>query len=205
MLRDQWSSVIVSISITLSPPSVCTNHESLLRFYNICPDTDPTLIGLSNVSQLESQVNTPFDSCGSYLNTYDCISDLSYSLDGVSTYYKPTNLPKSGTATLSNAAGTVTAPASGSVFTYTNGGDGVVYTITAAGVKDSGSGSGSSSDSPQSTTSGDAAANTGSPAQGSTTAASPTKTGSSKNGATMASASLYLVAAAIAMPILSYF
>lgn len=182
-------------------------HYSVLRFYNICPDTDPTLIGLSNVSQLESQLNTPFDSCGSYLDTYDCISDLKYSIDGVSTYYKPTNLPKSGTATLSNAAGTVTAPVSGSVFTYTNGGDGTVYTITAAGVKDSssGPGSGSGSDNSQSTASGDAAANTGSPAQEGTTAASPTKTGSSKNGVAMTSASLYLVAAAIAMPILSYF
>jgi len=32
-------------------------------------------------------------------------------------------------------AGTVTAPASGNVFTYTNGGDGQVYTISAASVK----------------------------------------------------------------------
>ncbi|KAL7948139.1 hypothetical protein V8C42DRAFT_351955 [Trichoderma barbatum] len=198
----------------------CEISGALSTFFNICPDTDPKLIGLSNVAQLQSQLNTPFDSCGPYLDTYDCVSILGYSLDGVSKYYKPTDVPPDGTATLSNAPGTVTSPASGTVFTYTNGGDGTVYTITAAGqVKGSGgSGSGSGSDSgsgsgsdgsdsndSQTTGSGDAAAATRGSGQQSTTAAGPTQTGSSKNGAGMATASLYLVAAAIAMPIVACF
>ncbi|UKZ74503.1 hypothetical protein TrVFT333_002173 [Trichoderma virens FT-333] len=180
----------------------CEISGAISTFLNICPDTDPALLGLSNVNQLESQLNTPFDSCGSYLDKYDCISVLGYSIDGVSTFYKPTNLPATGTKTLSNVAGTVTAPASGTVFTYTNGGDGVVYTITAAGVKGSSGGSGDS----QTTGSGNGAASTGSSAQDSTAAAaSPTKTGSGKNGAGVVGASLYLVAAAMAMPILACF
>ncbi|KAF5567476.1 hypothetical protein FNAPI_645 [Fusarium napiforme] len=83
--------------------------------------------------------------CGSYMETYDCSSKLSYSLDGVSTYYKPDDPLKTGTATLSNNPGSVTAPVSGKVFSYTNGGDGTVYTITAAGVGKDNSGSKGSS------------------------------------------------------------
>lgn len=44
-------------------------------------------------------------------------------------------MPASGASTLYNVAGTVTAPASGDHFTYTNGGDGQVYTISAASMK----------------------------------------------------------------------
>ncbi|KAL7955580.1 hypothetical protein V8C34DRAFT_236688 [Trichoderma compactum] len=205
----------------------CEISGAISTFLNICPETDPTLLGLSNVNALESQLNTPFDSCGPYLDQYDCIKDLGYSLDGVSTFYKPTNLPATGTATLSNNAGTVTAPASGTVFTYTNGGDGTVYTITAAGVKGSsgsgpgsgsgfgsgsgsgsgaGSGDGSGSNDSQTTASDNGASHTGSSAQDSTAAAaSPTKTGSGKNAAGAVTASLYLVAAAMAMPLVACF
>ena len=62
----------------------------------------------------------------------NCATDLGYSLPGVSTYYPPQGFPASGTATLSNKPGSVTAPPSGTVFSYTNGGDSAVYTITAA-------------------------------------------------------------------------
>ncbi|KAH0497573.1 hypothetical protein TgHK011_004870 [Trichoderma gracile] len=176
----------------------CEISGALSSLYNICPDTDPKLIGLSNVAQLQSQLNTDFNSCGSYLDTYDCVHDLGYSLDGVSKYYKPTDAVPSGTATLSNAAGTVTAPASGTVFSYTNGGDGTVYTITAVGHasglgSDSGAGSGGSdgsgSSGSQTTASSDAAATTAG-SQGGASAASPTETGSKKSGAGMAAASL---------------
>lgn len=105
---------------------------TVCSIFEICPNTDPTLVGLSRISDLETELNTPFSSCGQYLETYDCISSLSYSLDGVSTYLKPSDPLQTGTETLSNGPGTVTTPASGQVFSYTNGGDGVVYTITAA-------------------------------------------------------------------------
>ncbi|RSL49065.1 hypothetical protein CEP54_012602 [Fusarium duplospermum] len=125
-------------------PSSCSIVE-------ICPDTDPKFAGLAEISQLESQLNVQFDTCGKYMDTYDCRSKLSFSLDGVSTFYKPDDSIKSGTATLSNRPGTVTAPASGQTFTYTNGGDGVVYTIKAGGDK-AGSGTKGDPSGSQSTT-----------------------------------------------------
>lgn len=122
--------------------------------YGICPDTDPKLIGLSSVSKLESALDTPFDTCASYLSESNCVSSLGFSKDAIQTYYRPDNLPKSGTATLSNKAGTVTAPASGSVFTYTNAADGKAYTVSAAGAsKGSGPGSDSASGSSATATS----------------------------------------------------
>nr|RBQ94008.1 hypothetical protein FVER53263_09992 [Fusarium verticillioides] len=124
----------------------CEISGALSSIVEICPKTDPNLIGLKQISALESELNVDYKSCGSYMETYDCSSQLSYSLDGVSTYYKPDDPLKTGTATLSNDPGSVTAPASGKVFSYTNGGDGTVYTITAAGVGKDNSGSKGSSD-----------------------------------------------------------
>ncbi|OAA58282.1 hypothetical protein ISF_06821 [Cordyceps fumosorosea ARSEF 2679] len=122
----------------------CQISGAMSSFFEICPNTDPKLLGLNNIGQLQTAANTQFSSCGKYLNTYDCAKDLGFKLDGVSTYLKPDDQLTTGTATISNVPGTVTAPASGRVFTYTNGGDGTVYTITAAGkFSDSGSGSGS--------------------------------------------------------------
>ncbi|RMJ17566.1 hypothetical protein CDV36_002746 [Fusarium kuroshium] len=124
---------------------------TLAGIVEICPNTDPKFAGLAEISKLESQLNVQFDTCGKYMDTYDCRSELSFSLDGVSTFYKPDDSIKTGTATLSNGPGTVTAPASDQIFTYTNGGDGVVYTIKAGGDK-AGSGTKGDSIGSQSTT-----------------------------------------------------
>ncbi|KAK2591950.1 hypothetical protein QQS21_010354 [Conoideocrella luteorostrata] len=99
--------------------------------FEICPDTKPDLVGLASVSLIETQLNIKFSECQP-MTKINCASDLSFSLASVSSYYPPSNLPITGTATLSNKPGSVTAPPSGSVFTYTNGGDNYVYTITAA-------------------------------------------------------------------------
>lgn len=138
----------------------------------ICPETDPKLIGLNFISQYEKNVDVNYANCGQYMQTFNCVSDLGFQLDGVSSYLAPQDPFQSGTATLSNGQGTVTAPASGAVFTYTNGGDGQVYTITAAnfnGKDDSGS-SGSSSGSGSGSVSGSESQD-----------ASPSSTSSSKN------------------------
>ncbi|RBQ68209.1 hypothetical protein FVER53590_09992 [Fusarium verticillioides] len=140
----------------------CEISGALSSIVEICPKTDPNLIGLKQISALESELNVDYKSCGSYMETYDCSSQLSYSLDGVSTYYKPDDPLKTGTATLSNDPGSVTAPASGKVFSYTNGGDGTVYTITAAGVgKDNSGSKGSSDNDGSSGASGDLSGSTG--------------------------------------------
>ncbi|KAF5579272.1 uncharacterized protein FSUBG_13647 [Fusarium subglutinans] len=158
----------------------CEISGALSSIVEICPKTDPNLIGLKQISTLESELNVDYKSCGSYMETYDCSSQLSYSLEGVSTYYKPDDPLKTGTATLSNNPGSVTAPASGKVFSYTNGGDGTVYTITAAGVgKDSSDNKGSSNSDGSSDASGDSTGSTGT-----STGSSSKATGSSKkNGA----------------------
>lgn len=111
----------------------------------ICPATDPKLIGSSNIQQIETTINTDFKSCGSYLDTYDCKNDLGFNIDGVKSFLKPNDPLTTGTATLSDMPGTITAPASGKVFSYTNGGDGTVYTITAAGKIKGGKSGGSGS------------------------------------------------------------
>ncbi|KAF5977253.1 putative membrane protein [Fusarium bulbicola] len=158
----------------------CEISRALSSIVEICPKTDPNLIGLKQLSTLESELNVDYKSCGSYMETYDCSSQLSYSLEGVSTYYKPDDPLKTGTATLSNNPGSVTAPASGKVFLYTNGGDGTAYTITAAGVGKGSSGSkGSSESDGSSDASGDSTGSTGT----STGDSSKATESSKKNGA----------------------
>lgn len=66
------------------------------------------------------------------MNAYNCISELNFTNVAGGTFYTPDNLPANGTATLSNIARTVTAPPSGTIFSYTNYFDSTVYTITAA-------------------------------------------------------------------------
>ncbi|PMD45492.1 hypothetical protein L207DRAFT_481871 [Hyaloscypha variabilis F] len=151
----------------------CEVSGALSSIYAICPNTDPTLIGLSSVQQLETTLDTQINDCQPYLAEYNCVSDLGFSQVVGNIFYGPNNLPASGTQTLSNVAGTVTAPASGGVFTYTNGGDGQVYTISAASVK-AGSGGGA-------TTTGKGAASTNG-GVASTGSAAPATTGK-PNGA----------------------
>lgn len=117
----------------------------IISIYETCPDTDPNLIGLSYVSQLETGFNQPFSECGNYMSSVDCQKDLGFT--AVSSIIQPGHTPASASGTLSNGAGTVTSPASGAVFTYTNAADSQVYTISAAsssggdGAKKSGKGS----------------------------------------------------------------
>lgn len=116
------------------------NTLTLYSIYGICSTTDPTLIGLSSVNQLETALDTPFDTCNSYLSEFPCESKLGFPPVAGGTFYGPDNLPRSGTATLSKLGGSVTSPASGAVFTYRNGGDTQVYTISAANVNGAESG-----------------------------------------------------------------
>ncbi|KAH6874749.1 hypothetical protein B0T10DRAFT_552733 [Thelonectria olida] len=120
----------------------CEMSGGLSAIYGVCPDTDPALVGLSYIEQLESLYDLPFTSCDQYMSSYDCKKDLGFT--AASTFYDPSDLPSSGSATLSNGPGSVTAPASGTVFTYTNAADSQVYTISAASAR-KGSGSGSDS------------------------------------------------------------
>lgn len=86
--------------------------------YDICPNTDPKLIGLNKI--LDATAATiPWSSCGPSLQEFDCVNELGYEAPlSTGTVYNPTDLPASGTQTLSDIAGEVTSPASGAVFTY---------------------------------------------------------------------------------------
>jgi hypothetical protein len=88
------------------------------------------------------------------MSSYDCQKDLSFT--AASSFISPGSAFTTGKGSLSNGAGSVTSPGSGSVFSYTNLADSVVYTITAAsssGNHNSG-GSGSSSGSAQASATG---------------------------------------------------
>lgn len=86
--------------------------------YDICPDTDPKLIGLTKILDATS-ATLPWSSCGPSLDEFDCVNDLGYEAPlSTGSVYNPTDLPASGTQTLSNIAGEVTSPASGAVFSY---------------------------------------------------------------------------------------
>ncbi|CAH0055297.1 unnamed protein product [Clonostachys solani] len=132
----------------------CAMSGALSGIYETCPDTDPDLVGLSYVSQLETLYNQPFSACGSYMSSYDCQKDLSFT--AASSFISPGSALTTGKGSLSNGPGSVTSPGSGSAFSYTNLADSVVYTITAAsasGNQNSGGG-GSSSGSAQASATG---------------------------------------------------
>lgn len=66
------------------------------------------------------------------MSAYNCTTELNFTNAADDTFYTPDNLPAKGTASLSNIPGTVSAPPSGTLFSYTNYFDSTVYTITAA-------------------------------------------------------------------------
>ena len=100
--------------------------------YSICPNTNPALVGLNTVYSTASELGLDFSTCSTYLSEFDCVKDLGFPQVAGGKFLGPNDLPPNGTEKLSNVAGTVTAPASGTLFSYTNGADSVVYTITAA-------------------------------------------------------------------------
>ena len=86
--------------------------------YDICPNTDPILIGLNRILDAVAPFE-PWSSCGPSFQEFDCVTDLGYEAPlSTGSVYNPTDLPASGTQTLSNIAGEVTSPASGAVFSY---------------------------------------------------------------------------------------
>lgn len=89
-------------------------------FYDICPDTDPSLIGLTTVMNYISGLTNKqgFSYCDSTLSSFNCESDLGFSALGDNgEYYANSDLPASGTETLYNANGVLTSPPFGSATT----------------------------------------------------------------------------------------
>ncbi|KEY70806.1 hypothetical protein S7711_10054 [Stachybotrys chartarum IBT 7711] len=98
----------------------CGASGAISASYNMCPDTDPTLLG---VDQLLSLVDSAtggqgFGTCDATLNEFDCIADLQYPvLEDDGEYYADEDLPQAGTGTLSDVGGPLTSAPFGSVTT----------------------------------------------------------------------------------------
>jgi hypothetical protein len=104
------------------------------RFFDICPATNPTLLGLNVVLSLGTkyQYDLPWPSCGPYLQNVDCVADLGFVAPlTTGTVFNPTNTPAAGTQTLFDEPGTVTSPPSGSVFTWFAYESSYSYVVTA--------------------------------------------------------------------------
>ncbi|KDR77074.1 hypothetical protein GALMADRAFT_1327321 [Galerina marginata CBS 339.88] len=135
----------------------CAFSGVISSFDNFCPTTDPAVTGLVHLNTSQTSI-TSFSTCSPYLSQFNCTADLGFSSAAVGgTFLRPDNLPATGTATLTNVPGTVTAPASGTVFTYTNNAQ--VYTISAANVGGGRGVSGSGSGTMQGNSAGKAALN----------------------------------------------
>lgn len=108
--------------------------------YETCPSTIPAKMGADlwlNTATLYGAV-IDWDTCGSVLDNYKC-PNLGFASpsSNSSTFYKPNSFPANGTQTLYNtgAATALTAPPSGSVFSWSQ--SSVTYTVTASPWKNS--------------------------------------------------------------------
>jgi hypothetical protein len=100
--------------------------------YDICPNTDPAEIGLDTLLNAVAPYY-PWPECVGSLNQYNCVADLGFEAPlSTGAIYNPTNLPASGTQAVTNIAGEVTSPASGSIFSFTAIGQ--EWTVTALSV-----------------------------------------------------------------------
>jgi hypothetical protein len=100
--------------------------------YDICPNTNPNLIGLTALLNAVAPYY-PWPNCVDSLNENNCVADLGFTAPlSTGSVYNPTDLPASGTQPLTNIAGEVTSPASGSVFSYTAIGQ--EWTVTALSI-----------------------------------------------------------------------
>ncbi|KAF7156248.1 hypothetical protein CNMCM5623_009641 [Aspergillus felis] len=134
-LTNKTTTNVIELSNKYTACGCCEVSAGLSAMYETCPDTIPADMG----ADLWLQVSTIYGSvvhwgsCGSVMDAYDC-GKLGFAppSSNSSTFYKPNNLPPNGTQTLHNtgAANALTAPPSGSVFTWSQ--SSVTYTVTAS-------------------------------------------------------------------------
>ncbi|KAJ5975258.1 hypothetical protein N7481_008965 [Penicillium waksmanii] len=116
----------------------CGASASISASWDVCPHTEPRLAGAdlwplffpSDLPNLYTSVpNWAWSSCDSTLKNTDC-QKIGFT-DSSDKFYKPGDLPSNGTSTLHNVAGTVTAPPSGTVLTWSQ--SSTSWTVTATG------------------------------------------------------------------------
>ncbi|KAJ5677392.1 uncharacterized protein N7477_003025 [Penicillium maclennaniae] len=116
----------------------CGASASYSAAWEVCPDTVPTLAGADlwgvffpdDLSNLYNSIpNWAWNSCDSTLDNLQC-QDIGFT-ESSDKFYKPGDFPKNGSSTLHNVAGTVTAPPSGTVLTWSQ--SSTSWTVTATG------------------------------------------------------------------------
>lgn len=109
--------------------------------WQVCPNTVPRLAGAdlwgiffpSDYPNLYDSIpNFAWDSCDSSLSSTDC-QNIGFT-DPSDKFYRPGDFPSNGTSTLSNVGGTVSAPPSGTVITWSQSTN--TWTVTATGYDD---------------------------------------------------------------------
>lgn len=92
----------------------------MIRFYNLCPNTDPSQLTFFNNLIPVSQIA----GCAASLSSIDCTNELGFTSPGWtdnSTWVDPNALPQNGTQSLSNLPGSLTAPVSGTSLVWSLG------------------------------------------------------------------------------------
>lgn len=173
-----------SCTLTVRTPSIVNN----------CPKTNPSLVGLSDAKQLQTNLNANWNDCGKYLAAYDCINGLGFPKLANGAYRTPSTLGNFGSDPLTNTGGTVTKPALGEKFSWTNAADGITYNIVAQGL-----GKASSSGSSSSGSSGSSGSGSGSSSSSASPSGSSGSSGDSKkNGAS----GVVLSSVSVAVPVI---
>jgi len=121
----------LAVNNTIKECGCCAKSVEVSAIFDICPDSDPTLLGVNQLTNGSSI----WSSCGPSLNSVDCVADLGFEAPlGTGTLYNPTNLPTWGTKTISDLPGGITSPLSGATFTWSNSDAGISTVITAVSV-----------------------------------------------------------------------
>ncbi|KAJ5213744.1 hypothetical protein N7449_000913 [Penicillium cf. viridicatum] len=127
----------LDIANRASDCACCGASASISASWDVCPHTEPTLAGAdmwgvffpSDLPNLYTSLpNWAWSSCDSTLEDKKC-KDLGFT--DTDKFYKPGDFPKNGTSTLYEVGGTVTAPPSGTVLTWSQASS--TYTVTATG------------------------------------------------------------------------
>ncbi|KAI0113350.1 hypothetical protein F4814DRAFT_449797 [Daldinia grandis] len=109
----------------------CSQSGMLSAFSQICPNTDPSLLGMDEIYQSLVASDEDWPMCATYMDAYPCDGTLGYTPPGgndSAVFYEPGKFPPNGTATPSNVAGSITSPVSGATYTWTY--DGLARTVT---------------------------------------------------------------------------
>ncbi|KAI1456995.1 hypothetical protein F4805DRAFT_203505 [Annulohypoxylon moriforme] len=111
----------------------CSESGILSAFWAVCPNTDPSLLGINDIYDSLIENDEDWATCGTDMDAFPCYSKLGYTPpggNGSGTFYEPNDFPPNGTATTSNIAGSITSPVNGATYTWTY--NGVERTITVA-------------------------------------------------------------------------